>query len=58
MSGLAHLLAVSGLHTSTWCAYIILFLKLFKVKENDIKYLELTSGNHRKAAHYLYQSRG
>ena len=28
------------------------------VKQNDIKYLELTSGNHRKAAHYLYQSRG
>ena len=28
------------------------------VKENNIKYLELTSGNHRKAAHYLYQSRG
>ena len=28
------------------------------VKENDIKYLELTSGNHRKAAHYLYQSNG
>ena len=26
------------------------------VKENDIKYLELTSGNHRKAAHYFYQS--
>lgn len=32
-TGIAHLLAVSGLHTSTWCAYIILFLKLFKVKE-------------------------
>lgn len=32
-SGIAHLLAVSGLHTSTWCAYIILFLKLFGVKE-------------------------
>ena len=28
------------------------------VKENDIKYLELTSGNHRKAAHYFYQSNG
>jgi len=27
------------------------------VKENDIKYLELTSGNHRKAAHYFYQSK-
>ncbi len=32
-TGIAHLLAVSGLHTSTWCAYIISFLKLFKVKE-------------------------
>ena len=32
-TGIAHLLAVSGLHTSTWCAYIILFLKLFKIKE-------------------------
>ena len=32
-TGIAHLLAVSGLHTSTWCAYIILLLKLFKVKE-------------------------
>ena len=28
------------------------------VKENDIKYLELTSGNHRKAAHYFYQKNG
>lgn len=28
------------------------------VKENNIKYLELTSGNHRKAAHYFYQSKG
>lgn len=28
------------------------------VKENDIKYLELTSGNQRKAAHYFYQSNG
>lgn len=37
----------------------ILFDKIEElVKENDIKYLELTSGNHRKAAHYLYQSRG
>ena len=26
------------------------------VKENNIKYVELTSGNHRKAAHYFYQS--
>jgi len=32
-TGISHLLAVSGLHTSTWCAYIILFLKVFKVKE-------------------------
>ena len=32
-TGIAHLLAVSGLHTSTWCMYIILFLKLFKIKE-------------------------
>ena len=37
----------------------ILFDKIDElVKENNIKYLELTSGNHRKAAHYLYQSRG
>ena len=27
------------------------------VKENNIKYVELTSGNHRKAAHYFYQSK-
>lgn len=27
------------------------------VKQNDIKYLELTSGNHRKPAHYFYQSK-
>lgn len=32
-TGIAHLLAVSGLHTGVWCAYIIAFLKLFKVKE-------------------------
>ncbi len=32
-TGIAHLLAVSGLHTSTWCAYIITLLKLIKVKE-------------------------
>lgn len=32
-TGIAHLLAVSGLHTSAWCMYIILFLKLFKLKE-------------------------
>lgn len=25
------------------------------VKENDIKYLELTSGNQRRSAHYLYK---
>lgn len=28
------------------------------VKENNIKYLELTSGNHRKAAHFFYQKNG
>ena len=27
------------------------------VKDNNIKYIELTSGNHRKAAHYFYQSK-
>jgi len=27
------------------------------IKENNIKYLEHTSGNHRKAAHYFYQSK-
>ena len=37
--------------------------RLFKkiedlVKENNIKYLDLTSGNHRKAAHYFYQKNG
>ncbi len=32
-TGIAHLLAVSGLHTSVWCGYIIAFLKLFKAKE-------------------------
>lgn len=26
------------------------------VQENNIKYLELTSGNHRKAAHYFYKN--
>lgn len=26
-------------------------------KENDISYLELTSGNQRKAAHYFYKSK-
>ncbi len=33
VTGIAHLLAVSGLHTSIWCAYIIAFLKLLKAKE-------------------------
>ena len=28
------------------------------IKENDIKYLELVSGNQRKAAHYFYQKNG
>lgn len=28
------------------------------VKENDIKYLELTSGNQRTSAHYFYQANG
>ena len=28
------------------------------VKENNISHLELTSGNHRKAAHYFYQNNG
>ena len=37
----------------------ILFDKIDElVKENNISYLELTSGNHRIAAHYLYQSKG
>ena len=27
------------------------------VKENDIKYLELTSGNQRRQAHYFYKSK-
>ena len=37
----------------------ILFDKIEElVKENNISYLELTSGNQRKAAHYLYQSQG
>lgn len=26
------------------------------VKENDIKYLELTSGNQRRSAHYFYKT--
>lgn len=33
VTGIAHLLAVSGLHTGIWCAYIIAFLKLLKAKE-------------------------
>ncbi len=33
VTGIAHLLAVSGLHTGVWCAYIIAFFKLLKVKE-------------------------
>jgi len=37
----------------------ILFDKIEQlIKENDIKYLEIISGNHRKAAHYFYQSKG
>ena len=32
-TGISHLLAVSGLHTSTWCACIIALLTLFRVKE-------------------------
>lgn len=32
-TGISHLLAVSGLHTSTWCAYIIAILTLLKFKE-------------------------
>lgn len=27
------------------------------VGENNVKYLEITSGNHRKAAHYFYKNR-
>ena len=27
------------------------------VKENDIKYIELTSGNQRRQAHYFYKSK-
>ena len=27
------------------------------VKENDIKQIELTSGNQRRGAHYFYQSK-
>lgn len=32
-SGVAHLLAVSGLHTSLWCGLILNLLKLFKIKK-------------------------
>lgn len=32
-SGIAHLLAVSGLHTSLWCGLLISLLKLLKVSE-------------------------
>ena len=32
-TGIAHLLAVSGLHTSTWCTYIITLLALIRIKE-------------------------
>lgn len=28
------------------------------VSKNEINYLELASGNHRKAAHYFYQTNG
>lgn len=31
--GIAHLLAVSGLHTSLWCGFLISLLTLLKVKE-------------------------
>lgn len=33
-SGIAHLLAVSGLHTSLWCGFLLSLLKLFRIKEN------------------------
>lgn len=32
-SGIAHLLAVSGLHTSLWCGLLIALAKLFKIGE-------------------------
>ena len=32
-SGIAHLLAVSGLHTSLWCGLLILILRLFNIPE-------------------------
>ena len=28
-----------------------------EIEKNNINYIELTSGNHRKAAHYFYRSR-
>ena len=40
-SGVAHLLAVSGLHTSLWCGLILNILKLFKVKEQFSNILAL-----------------
>lgn len=33
-SGIAHLLAVSGLHTALWCGIILSILKSFKAKES------------------------
>lgn len=38
-SGVAHLLAVSGLHTSLWCSLFITLLKFFGIKE---KYANLS----------------
>ncbi len=32
-SGIAHLLAVSGLHTSLWCGLLMIFLNLFRIPE-------------------------
>ena len=29
-----------------------------EIEKNNIDYIELTSGNHRKAAHYFYRNRG
>lgn len=37
--GIAHLLAVSGLHTSMWCGFLIAFLSLFKIKEKIINFI-------------------
>ncbi len=34
--GIAHLLAVSGLHTSMWCGFLMAFLSLLKLKEKAI----------------------